>query len=320
MRSQVRGATPAARGGRKGRSGRQGALRFPPLAPWLRENLARSLPVLVVGGLGVVIAVWLDASHVHLLSSRLPFGLLLGAVGGTLLGGGVALTIVEEPTPAFAPVPEGYVVVERAAWERLRADLEPPWQEGVEPTPEVLYPVPGPDAGIGPTTSPVGRSHARVASEEARGTTPRRPPSAPATPAAPPVTPSGPPPTLAVGLAEAAAPASAAPPVPPPRPPAGAPFPASPPPRPSSHEELIREFEAVLSRLDRAPLPTPRTATPQRPSRTTDRCLACGALVTAYLEQVCVVCDRPLCDRCLDATIVAGHPSVCEGCQGSVRA
>lgn len=245
-------------------------------------------------------------SHLHLLPSRLPFGLLLGAVGGTLLGGGVALTIVEEPEAAPTAVPEGYVVVERSMWERLQAQEPPPWQEDVEPSAELpptgVEPLPGGavETGPGPTPRPRGAlSHGSAATPGGA---------------------SGPPPTLAQGLAEAATRAPPAPATPPSRPSAGAAPRPAPESQPQLHDEMIREFESVLARLRREPV-VPAIPPPSvyRPSRTTDRCLACGTLVTAYLEQVCVVCDRPLCDRCLDATIVAGHPSVCDGCQGSVR-
>lgn len=77
-------------------------------------------------------------------------------------------------------------------------------------------------------------------------------------------------------------------------------------------EEPIRELESVLDEIQREAAPAPPPPVPRTPP---SRCAGCGDVVAAYREQSCIVCDRPLCDRCLEKSVAEGRPSTCPSCQ-----
>lgn len=321
----VRSTSPRAKG--SWGSGRPRRVRSPGSPSWLRENLEYSFPILLGGALCVGLALWLDATQAHALGSRLPLWPLVGAVGATLVGGGFALTVVEEVPAAPYPEGDGYLLVERSEWDRLQriaAPARPP-----SPVPGLGAKAPGAAAASGgapadralPQASIDPRLVEQVSEELLRSVPPLSVPS-----------PSEPPAARAP-VPGVTAPAPAAMPSPQPRPVAPPPttatrplappatvVPPSPPP-PAWREDALGEFEAVLSQLDRERASPPAKVGAPRPSSfATDRCVTCGALVSSYSEQICVACDRPLCDRCLDRTALEGHPAVCGNCQGSLPA
>ena len=294
---------------------------------WLRENLEHSLPFVVGGAVCLALAIAILAGHPHAAPGRPQLWALLAGLGITLEGGGVVLTIVEDPSEAGkGTVADEYIQVLRSDWERLQPYRETPpdEQELGEPS-EADYREPGPvvvpAVASSPTQPPapfdalsVARASDQLLAQPARavGASPAPPPSSP-TPAA-----------------RAEPPASSAPPSSwPPAPGVQAPTPPaavrSPPPPPIWQEEPIQELESLLAQLEAAkagpdrpiaPPPSP-AALPSRAPPPTDRCVSCGTSTVAYSEQTCVVCGRALCDRCLEQSVLALRPSICPACHTS---
>ncbi len=300
--------------GRAGRRGAHRTLRLPSAPPWVRENLERSLPILVVGGFCVGLAAWLDAAHLHAFGSRLPLWTLVAAVGGTLVGGGSALTLVEEPSPLTeAGVPEGYVLIPTDEWARLNGLPGPTtieaWDE--ESLPEPATPSIASPAETGPTrTVPVDPLAVAQASAELVARPTVR--SAAAEPILPASEPPAPQPSQSASVFTPISPVPA--PVRETTSPAPANVvePSTVPPTP--------EFRDVLALLERAEASVRSRIAPPPLSEARDRCTGCGAPVSTYSEQVCVMCDRPLCDRCVDRTAEAGHPQLCDPCHARFAA
>jgi hypothetical protein len=289
---------------------------------WLKENLERSLPFLLGGALCVGLGVWIDVSRAYEGVSRFPFGLLLASVGVVLCGGGSALTLVEEADLTEVGTPrDGYVVVPQAEWERLRGEANVPYVSKVAgaATPVASAGAVGVREGIR-HPSPVGVDPAlvsQVSDDLVRGARATSQPPAPtpesSTAPGPPASaasPTGPggigtPPALSRSRGGTRPLSSLSP--------APAAMDST-----TLQEAAIHEFESVLSELGQAPAAAPTAPSRPPPSSATDRCVSCGALVTAYSEQICVVCDRPLCDKCLDQTALEAHPAVCAACHGSI--
>jgi hypothetical protein len=288
---------------------------------WLRQNLEHSLPFLLAGALCVGLAVWLHLGSPHAVGSRLSLWVLLAAVGVTLAGGGLALTLVDEPQAPMTVEGEGdYVMVTRSEWEQrrsggpgpaddtLREGPAQPWDESgptlVAGSPS---PSPAPTAAYDPTlvatvsedllraqrfpvapgpTGPVGLPVATERPAVQEGRVPG-PGSSPTTPKAPPA--------QSVHGREAG-----------PKP--------HPPISPAWQEDAIHELESVLEQFGRDAGARPPGAASPKPQFSIDRCISCGAVVTGYSEQACVVCDRPLCDRCLERSVAEGRPAVCPLC------
>ncbi len=286
------------------------------LPSWLRSNLEQSLPVLTVGVFCVGLAVWLGSTHLHALGSRMPLWTLVAAVGLTLVGGGSALTLVEEPSEGLSGVPDGYLLVLQSDWDRLTevpvqpassAATPPVWEEGpaeaepsVDAVPVTVVPEVDPEAVarasadlVSPAlqvtpTSLVGTLAARsVAVEpEPAPASARAGQSAlePSTPIAPKTVP------LSVS-------------------------------KDGSDPSAAAEFRDVLSLLERAERSVrSRLAPVPSPTQPRDRCTGCGTAVSTYSEQICVMCDRPLCDRCVDRTAEGGHPQMCDACHAKFGA
>ncbi len=279
---------------------------------WLRENLEHSLPFLLVGGCCVALAVWLHGTGLHVFGSRLPIWPLFAGLGVTFAGGGAALSVVEEAGPApSAPDPARFVVVPRADWEQLVAQLptiegaEAPLEEPIPAAPLALARSLAASSGAAISVDP---AEVQEASEELLRENPPPTEEPTGTPR------SGTPDEL-----------HALPPTPAPEPKASFPptdeRPTLVPPGsgglPARPDESLAELESILTGMGPAAAPAGPSA-PSVPSRSTDRCVTCGTLVTAYSEQICVRCDRPLCDACLDLTALEGHPAMCSSCHASV--
>jgi hypothetical protein len=289
---------------------------------WIRENLEHSLPFILGGALCVGLAVWLHLGQPHVVSSRLSLWILLAAVGVTLAGGGLALTLVDEPQAQVPPDREGdYVMVTRSEWDQWQsggaspasgAPREEPPQPWDEANPEAVGGSPSPPPA--PTAAPYDPGLVATASEDllrAQRPTVAGGPTGPAAASVTTERPEAPPGSvLAPGLA------LGAPAGPSPGPARGGE--AGPTPRPpiapAWQEDAIQELESVLEQFGGDATARPTGAAPQRPQISIDRCIACGAAVTGYSEQACVVCDRPLCDRCLERSVAEGRPAVCPLC------
>jgi len=290
--------------------------------PWLRENLERSLPFVLAGAVCIVLAAWLALGRDHALGVRESFIALLAAVGVTLSVGGAALTLVEEPEPELAPPPgSDLVLVPRAEWEEWQRDRSSRWVAAPAPArpPVVSFPRPAVAPAPGPAAPPrvtlpvdaasVARASQQLLSGSQATTTP---------PAVPPV-------GTSVGAAPAppAVPkAAAGPPSPTPasvKPPAGVrspvPPPVIPPPAPPIwQEEPIHELESVLAELQRDGAALTAKVPRREPVIPSERCVGCGGEVTAYSELVCVVCGHPLCDTCLEQSVMEQRPAICPKC------
>ena len=272
---------------------------------WIRENLEYSLPVLTVAGISLALALWLHMNPVTVGRGHLSVWTLVAAFGATLGGGGVALTIIEEPGPVSL-VDADHLVVLRSEWERWHPPEAEPESSGTPPWSEEEE-APGVDAEPGVESPPwaetaLDAAAVAKASDELLSATPGYEPSPP-----PPSPISEP---AAAGPGPAGAPsAPGVPPVPPPT----APSTTAPP---AWQEEPLRELESVLAELQGSASPRPTPPPPTRP-RTVRRevCAGCGATVASYSEQTCIVCDRPLCDSCLERSVTEGRPSVCPHCQ-----
>ncbi len=299
----------------------------PRLPAWFRENLEHSLPILLAAGTCLGLAVWLHADAATIGRSRLALWTLAAALGVTLGGGGIALTLVDDsegPAPSADP---DQVLVPRAEWELWHQGATPaesapeaPWSEGPpeaqaeEGETESEAELPAPTA-VTPAVDPsmVRAASAQILAEAAPAV--RGVPTTAATAEASP--------SPAPSLNRSAGPS------PPPPPKTSTPLrtgaPSSPvqvaPPPPVWQEEPMRELESVLAELQssvaasaprsalRGPLPRKESA-PRRES-----CVGCGASVAAYSEQTCIVCDRSLCDACLERSVADGRPAVCPHCQ-----
>lgn len=268
--------------------------------PWLRENLEHSLPVILAGVLCLGIGVWLGVSQIHATGSRLPLWLLVAAIGVTLIGGGSVLTLIEEVEDVANSrrVPEGYVLVNQNEWVRLRSDQSARFQEGPRDAREYPFPArisggsssvtagsetkPGPEVapavGIEPTPSPRAGTPTRSSTELIGNL------ASPSVPRA-----------SAIGGIRVPGPRST-----------------------NGQRQGTKEFETVLSLLERAEATVRSRMFDEPPRLVQDRCVGCGIPTTSYTEQVCVVCDKPLCDRCLDRTASAGHPQMCYFCHATL--
>jgi len=278
--------------------------------PSLRENFERSLPVLAGGALCLGVAAVLVHGPAHLLGLRLPIWPLLGAVGLTLVGGGCALTISEEPPPAGPDLSGGeYVLVNRGVWLDLQSAVvqarraaaesvaQPPWAETpVERNGESapLWVAPA----VVDTLAVESASRELLREAHPRTVTPgqqqRTGPSSP--PAALGTLPS------TQGVASPTRP-----------------MPTTGPGAPSGPVAPTQEFASVLSLLERAEASVRTRLHRTAPVGAHDRCISCGISVSAYSEQLCVMCDRPLCDRCVDLTAASGHPQMCDTCHNAFR-
>lgn len=285
-----------------------------PPTGWFRENLERSLPILAGGAVCLGAAAILVHGPAHALGLRLPLWPLLGAVGFTLMGGGCALTLVEEPASLGPGSPAGdYVLVNRDVWLQVQAVaarmLEPavprvepappvpePWDEGAAPPrPAPALPV---NAAVVASVSEQLVSEARASKA---GGAPR--PATAAAPRAAPVPEQAQRYEAAQGVPPGPSPATSRPVRPP------SPAPSQPP----------QELASVLSLLGRAEASVRSRIVPSRREPVRERCIGCGISVSAYSEQLCVMCDRPLCDRCTDLTAAAGHPQMCDTCHNAFR-
>lgn len=298
---------------------------FRDVPPWLRENLEHSLPFLVGGGVCVGLAVWLHLFVVQDGGSRLSLWMLLAAIGGTLSGGGVALTVVEEPQPMPGADTGALVSVPRTeweAWQRSRSALREP---APAPTPgptrvpaglPVRSPGPAPPAPAVASRPPVidAAAVARVTEDLLRpGTSQPRPPEWGVT---------GPAPIRTVPASHATASAG----VPATRStarPSSAPVISKPPSTPAPVppvwlEEPLREFESMLADIEQGTRAAPSPASLRQHPAPLDRCVGCGTSVNVYSEQACIVCDRPLCDRCLEQSVIDGRPATCAACHAKV--
>jgi hypothetical protein len=288
--------------------------------------------VILGGVLCIGVAAWIGAAHLRPDDSRLPVWMLLGAVGSVLLGGGFALTLVEEPTTMGSlGSPGDYVLVPRATWERFLqspvARVQPPPPASSPPeSPPPSYvssapewvesgtvPVPPVQA---PPRPPLVREDlvAAVSSEilaEARSSPPAPTPSASA------LAPSSPTPAAPASEGAAAGPLTGPVPMNSPGPGPAPPASAVPPTVAKGPET---QLQSVLSLLERAEVTVRSRMVPPSGDPVRERCIGCGVPVTTYSEQVCVRCDRPLCDRCIDRTAAEGHPQMCESCSRSFPA
>jgi hypothetical protein len=267
---------------------------------WLRDNIEQSLPFVLCGVFCIGVAVWLEATQAHVLGARLPLWPLVAGIGATFAGGGFALTILEEPALAGGVVvPDGYVMVERAEWERRHPELgSGEWAPDVAP--ETL---PAQRSGERSSAAPwtahgFDVAEIREASDDLlQATRPRK-----------------------ETLGEEGVPAISREAKPrfvgPPRP--GPPISVELPPT-AQGEAALDELESVLSDLGREGATGSPSVGRPRPATTTDRCVACGTEVASYSEQICVACDRPLCDACLDRTAMEGHPAMCPSCSASMK-
>ena len=286
------------------------------LPAWARENLEHSFPFLLGGAFCVGLAVWLHAAQPAGTGAHLALWALLAAVGVTLGGGGLALTLVDEAAAGPSP-DEDFVRIPRAEWEavvggtvrqetrgtgvRELSEGEQPPVPSADPTLSAAGPAAAPYDPASVASMSAALLHAQPTTAGGEGL--------PATP--PPLQgPGGPPP------APAAPPSgSSSQRVPPPAVGPGS-RPTLRPPQPippAWQEDAIKELESVLEQFGKDASAASAAAV-ARPSPSIDRCIACGAVVSGYSEQACVVCDRPLCDRCLERSVADGHPSVCPLC------
>jgi hypothetical protein len=293
---------------------------------WLRENLEHSLPFVVGGAVCLGLAVAILAGHPHTAPGRPQLWALLAGLGVTLEGGGVVLTIVEDPSEAREGAAAAeYVQVLRSDWERLQPYRGTSTEEqGPEEPSEDGYGAGGPAAVPAVASSPsqpsasfdalsVARASDQLLAQPARAVgVPVPPPSSPA-------------PTARAEPPPASAPPSSWPPAPAVQAPTPSTAVRSPPPPPIWQEEPIQELESLLAQLEAAkagpdrpvaPAAVPATL-PSRAPQPMDRCASCGVSTVAYSEQTCVVCGRALCDRCLEQSVAALRPSICPGCHAS---
>jgi hypothetical protein len=289
---------------------------------WLRENLEHSLPFLLAGALCVGLAVWLHLGPPHLVGSRLSLWMLLAAVGVTLAGGGLALTLVDEPHAQGTVDRAGdYVMVTRSEWEHWQGGSAPPTdgaprREPSQPWDESDAEVVGGSPSPSPTPTGAAYDPALVATVSADLLRAQRSPAAsgPTGPAVVPVAAARPEAPQGGGSIPGSAPE--VPKAPSPGPARGGE--AGPKPRPpiapAWQEDAIHDLESVLEQFGGDATARLPSAAPPRPQASMDRCVACGAAVTGYSEQACVVCDRPLCDRCLEQSVAEGRPAVCPLC------
>lgn len=283
----------------------QGATRTPGVS--VRENLEYSLPFLIGGVLLIAVGLWFGFAHVHPAGARGAFWLLLVGLGITMLGGGLALTYSEPPESTPSPSLSGdYVRIPRSEWLRWQEEGSPPfgrppereipaWQE-TEPTSTDR-----PEPSATPSHPPAGPSVPLSAAPTSGVTT-------------------SPPPVATSGLANDAelvarvsdellrAPRD-------PWNEATVPSPApSPSQQPAWREDPVQLLEAELASLQREPQAPQVPRGSPVPPRSLERCIGCGSPTTSYSEQVCVMCDRPLCDVCLERSVADGRPSVCPFC------
>jgi hypothetical protein len=279
-----------------------------------KENLEHSLPFLLGGSFCVGLAVWLGLSGAHELGLRHPLWPLLVGIGVTLGGGGIALTLVDESPQGEAPaLDDRYVLVERTEWERWQrsppsvalvpgVSREPgPLGSAAAPFPAGSGAPPSPSPSATPGFDPslvtqLSEELLRASPSSETATSPARAQSGATGPRGPvPTAPAPSPRRSTVGKA--------------PRPGTSPSSPQSPLAVP-----LNPEIEATLAQLEMeaaralpAARPTPAVANGQR-------CIGCGAAVAAYSEQACILCERPLCDACLEESISDERPAVCPTC------
>jgi hypothetical protein len=291
---------------------------------WLRTNLEHSFPFLLTSAVLVGTAAWLGTNHTSGASPAASLWVLLAALGITVGGGGVALTLVEDPEApsGLAPGTE-YVLVRRSEWEAWKSSQAPSTSHGspksplpaASQPPTRVEPVVATQVPRAPAIDPTVVS--RASEQLLAGAPARSSPPTQAVAGSGPSSPSSAPSTIRQGSISSPAPASPPPPVVPPRTTTTPTRPMA--PVPNWQEEPIRELESVLTELGGdAPHATwPGSVSP--PSSAAQRCTCCGAAMTAYSEQACVVCGRPLCDNCLEKSVFEGRPSICTACATPVR-
>jgi hypothetical protein len=281
----------------------------------LRQNLEHSLPFLAAGVLMVGVGVWFGFSHLHPAGSRGAFWLLVVGLGATLVGGGLALTISEPPDDVRGPTAYGdYVLVPRSDWVRWQEEGYPPFGQAGPGAPE---PLPEPPIwqetepeGAGPgTTAPMSVAPVSSPALSDTASVPTPPPSVAPAAAAPP--PSANDSDLIAQVSEELLRAPRHPWIeasvpPPPSPPSGV---------PAWREDAIQRLEAELAAIEPETQPPATHAPTPVPPGNMERCISCGGETTSYSEQVCVMCDRPLCDACLERSVAEGRPSVCPYCK-----
>jgi len=243
-----------------------------------RENLEQSLPFLVGGALCIGLAGWFALSHSHLAGSHPSLLLLLAGVGITLGGGGIALSLVEEPSEDRGPIidPE-HVLVDRAEWDRLQVA-------------ERLSPLRNPELVARMSEGVIRDSRPSAAASTPPSAAPARSVSGAAAPPPPRSSPTAPNSQLAT------------------------PWLATPPATPIWQEEPIQELETVLAELERDGADLQTRARPRPDTTPPEVCGGCGGAVTSYSEQACVVCGKPLCESCLDQSVTDQRPSICPSC------
>ena len=273
----------------------------------------------MVGAACLGLAIWMRASEVHSFGLRMPLWTLLAAIGVTVGAGGLALTLVEEPDEQL---PEGHsdlVMVQREVWEKLQEEVGSIPEEALVPSPP-----PAPDyseepPASAPETSATGAPVfdpalvARVSDDLIREP---RTSSASTAPAPRPASISSPPGAAAPGTSGAPTTIVAAPP-------AGAAVNvagtgletvARPTLQPQWKEDAIDELQSVLAQVQKDARPAGTLPPARPPTARVEQCVGCGATVGSYSEQACVVCDRPLCDTCLELSVTEGRPAICPTC------
>ena len=284
--------------------------------PWWRQNLERSLPILLVGVVCLGIALWMYTSHSGPQGTRAPFWALLFAVGLVLALGGVALTLVEEPTDEQAPeaaprTPPSedprYVRVDRYEWDRVRrqAAVNAPWDESLGGLHHLDAEGPIPSASERTTLAATG-AIAGVDIPPESDLLVREISDLLVTP-----------PDRSSAASDAEAEGST-----------GIPEPAWPEPRSRSEPEI----EMVVAPPSPATVaeepperevwvatrPEPPTTVPTgAPHRPRPPCVSCGGVVSS-MDENCVVCDRPMCQACQDRAFNEGRPGLCPECD-SIR-
>ncbi len=265
-----------------------------PPASWLEENLLHSLPMLILGGTCLGLAFGLPSLS-RATVGHLPLWALVGGVGMVFTGGGIALALVDD-SEGGGRLPQGdqYILVRRADWEALAAATTP--VRGA-PAPTATRQLRSPAAG-GARATPQSPAASPIASTPAV-----RFASPPAGPAPPPVSP-----------------APAATPTPPLAPPRPIPAPLSAVSQPAVDEAAIdAELDSMLESLE----PPPAVPALRRPAVEPirhDVCASCGTDVASWEEVLgCVVCDRPLCAKCQDASFAESRPGLCPSCDAERR-
>lgn len=300
---------------------------------WLRTNLEHSLPFLSAGGLTLGIGVWLHAVQQHSVNHGLSLWLLLVAIGATVVGGGVALTLVNAAEDAPEP-DHRFILVDRSEYAELRAarqqlesgptgepEESPPWAEseseheaGFPPSPPER-PAPAVAAAAGPAAPAVPTAgtggQARPASPGALPEAEtRRPTAGPTDWLEGPRVPASPAPSSGPGATKAEVLAR-----PPPTPAAGA-RKEIPSPVEASFDELVSELNTIAGEAGAPPVQeTPRVTLTSSIARSQNRCTSCARSLEPNEPSVaCVSCATPLCPACQEASTRRRGIALCVEC------